>query len=127
MTVFDTQMLDSIPKKLYAWLDSLGVFVDVPGHFNNLKWNFKEGYVEVDNVNISFDNASIQQEDEDGNSVTIFNVVNTRCNEPWTHDIVMNMDKFIELENKFYNVMEQLAVILHEAKKDHSQSNCSCP
>ena len=96
------QALMSIPKKISSWLAFMGKG-DIT-RISNLYW-----FIEPSEKNNSDFFISVD-EDEHGGSVSIYWTTDFEYiggTEPWMVDIAKNLDKFVLLEKRIYDIVER--------------------
>lgn len=106
-------MLSSIPTKVAAWLDNIGI-PRAKGTFNRLDWRIKnnEG---VSILMISGEGGDdLIQIDWNGPPGEIHSV---RTNLPWIENISANLDKFVALERAIYDQLEELEELTRKSEE----------
>lgn len=95
------ELLKSIPKKVYYWLEGLGTDMREPGLYHGLKWHFTE------------DTSSICFGDHDAEEIltlwwegTVDNPTNLCGSDARLEHIIDNMDFFTQLEEDIYSELE---------------------
>lgn len=94
------ELLKSIPKKVYNWLDGLGEDLTCPGSYQTLSWEF------------NVDDTSHISVDVDGDAITLWwegdahNTSSLCSNSRKLEDIPNNIEFFTQLEEEFYSTLE---------------------
>ena len=97
---FSEEMLQSIPKKVCAWLLNIGYELDEPGEYSNLSWSFgiDNGYItfedEERNIQISWNN------NDEGELDAIYS------NSEKLEMVASELDFFARLEEDIYAILE---------------------
>jgi len=104
-------LLASIPRKVHMWLRFLGVDITAQRSYENLSWDFdsNSGHLSVDETHIFFtQNVEKTMMEDDAEIRNAFEPFLVKSSETWVTSIPDNIEKFIELEKKIYDVVEKL-------------------
>ena len=95
------ELLKSIPKKVYFWLEGLGVDMTEPGLYHKLNWHFTE-----DTSSISYGDHTEEQFTTLWWEGTVDNPTNLCGSDKQLERIIDNMDFFTQLEEDIYSTLE---------------------
>ncbi len=99
------QLLKTIPKKVVAWLDNLGISTHGDSQFGDLRWSFD---IERSHIKLISPDISISWTGPADSPNWIAG------SDQRFENLTENMDFFVHVEQSIYDVLEQLQLKMQE-------------
>lgn len=118
-TEMGRNMLISIPKKVRAWLESMGELKKpFRGRHGHLEWNIQNTQTKLSHIMLDGEEPFMLCWEG-----TWTNMYTPRGTEEWLRELEFNLDKFVALEKRVYDELEEMQREVDERNLQALQTN----